>query len=124
MKKFSLFLTLTFIIITLSSFRHSASDFSPKSNSLNEIHKQQQTVNAYVWWGGNWRTGYITYVRTQQGYKPISYQFEDYGNDQLRGQFFPGERFTPLNPNNNLAKQNNWTHTISVQGVAAYLTLN
>jgi hypothetical protein len=123
MKKTLLFSTLTFVVVTLSSFKHSSSVIFPKTNSLNEIYQQQQTVDAYIMWGSNWRRGQITYSSTQQGYKPISYQFEDYGNSQLRGQFFPDQRFSPLNPNNQLAKQNNWTHTISVQGVTAYLTI-
>jgi hypothetical protein len=122
MKKISVFTTITFLVITLSSFKNSSSDFSVRSSSLKEIYKQEQTVDAFIMWGGNWRKGRITYMSTQQGYKPISYQFQDV-DYRLKGKFF-SEKFTPLNPNNELAKANNWTHTIGIQGTTAYLILN
>lgn len=125
MKKIFLFTTLISGFAVLSAFKTAPilKNHSNDYSSTLQQQQQQQTVDAYVMWGGNWRRGQITYSSTQQGYKPISYQFEDYGNSQLRGQFFPDQIFSPLNPNNQLAKQNNWTHTISVGGATAYLTL-
>ncbi len=84
---------------------------------------QVRSVPAFIMWGGNWRSGQVSFIQTEYGYKPVSYQFEDYGNNQLRGQFYPDQQFMSLNPNHQLAKQNNWTHTITVQGSTAYLRL-
>jgi hypothetical protein len=123
MKKVLLLSILAIVLISFSSFKEIKFDSFTKNTSLKKFYPQQQTVDAYVMWGGNWRSGRITYSTTQQGYKPISYQFEDYGNSQLAGQFFPDQRFMALNSNNQFAKQYNFTHTISVQGATAYLTI-
>jgi hypothetical protein len=123
MKKVFLCSILAFTVLTLSSFKnHKLS--SPRINkAVNKINQQQQTVEAYLMIGGNWITGQITYMRTQQGFQPIRFWF----GEQLRGEFWPDQRFTPLNQNNQFAKQYNWTHCISVQsfgqGGTAYLTL-
>ncbi len=122
MKKILLFSTLSIAVVSLSSFMFHYSNFN-SIKTLKKINQQQQTVDAYIMIGGNWIRGQITYVRTQQGYQPIRFWF----GQELRGEFWPDQSFIPLNPNNQLARQNNWTHTISVQsfnqGGTAYLTL-
>ena len=92
---------------------------SPEKHSL----QQQQTVSAYRMAGGNWQRGTVSYKRTQQGYKPVSYDFSGYRGGS-RGGFFPDARFTPLNPNNKLAIQNNWTHMVGSNAGTLYMTLN
>lgn len=123
MKRVFLFSILTVSILALSSFKYYTSSSFRIINSVNKIKQQQQTVDAFIMIGGNWVSGQITYMRTQQGYQPIRFSF----GEQIRGEFWPDQRFIPLNPNNQLAKQNNWTHTINVQsfnqGGTAYLTL-
>jgi len=122
MKKIFLLPTLAFAVSTLSSFNNDSSNLS-LNNISNVMHQQQQTVDAFIMIGGNWMRGQITYMRTQRGFQPIRFYF----NEQLKGEFWPDQTFIPLNPNNQLAKQNNWTHTISVQAISqggtAYLTL-
>ncbi len=122
MKKILLLSTLTIVVVTLSSFKNITSDFTPKTNSLNESYQQQQTVYAWRMAGGNWQQGTVTYQNTQQGLKPISYDFSSYTNGG-RGQFMPDARFMPLNPNNELAKKNNWTHSISSMAGTLYLSI-
>ncbi len=123
MKKLLVILVLTVFITTLTSFSSNISNKLTTTNSISESTQQQQVVPAYALCGGNWYSGQIAYIITDQGYKPLYYWFNDFCGRQLQGQFY-NERFVPLNPNNQLAKQNNWTHTISLNGQAtAYLTL-
>lgn len=147
MKKFLVVSTVIFVAVTLSSFTQSSPYFSTKSDLINKINQQEQTVKAFIKFGDNWRSGQITYRINNNGLQPISYQFEELGNlPQLKGQFSPDQKFIPLNSNNignnkvpnmdNRMNSNNignntvtnmdnrWTHSISVQGATAYLTLN
>lgn len=126
MKKVFLFTALISGFAILSAFKTSLISECYTSNITSSLQREQ-TVVAYMWWDNNWRSGNITYIRTQQGYTPVSYNFGDTQHrggsiSPLRG-YFSGDRFVPLNPNNELAKKNNWTHIITVEGIDAYLTL-
>ena len=59
--------------------------------------QQQQTASAYRMAGGNWQRGSVNYQITQQGYKPISYDFSAYRSGG-RGSFYQDSRFLALNP--------------------------
>jgi hypothetical protein len=119
MKKVFLISTMIIAFVVLTAFKATPILKINLKECTSALQQQETTFDVYVMQGGNWIKGQITYVRTQQGYTPIRYHF----SDQLRGEFWPDQRFMPLNPNNELAKQNNWTHTISVGGATAYLTL-
>ena len=111
-------------LIALSAFT-SKSDVNTKlieSTIAVQQQGQQQTVYAWRMAGGQWQQGSVTYQNTQQGLKPISYDFSGYTNGG-RGQFMPDARFMPLNPNNELAKKNNWTHSISSMAGTLYLSI-
>ena len=64
---------------------------------------QVRSVPAFIMWGGNWRSGQLSFIQTENGYKTVSYQFEDYGNNQLRGQFYPDQQFKVVQ-----CKQEKW----------------
>lgn len=88
---------------------------------------QSNVYDAYMYQGGNWHTGRIVIEQTQNGYRLISYNFSDvstFNGQPLQGRFYDGERLTPLNPNNELAKKNNFTHYIEIQGIRAYIVAN
>ena len=105
-------------LLTLSSKYHGNYIQITKSH----IFQQQQTLRAYRMAGGQWQQGTVSYQRTQYGYKPISYDFSNYQGG-TRNRFFPDARFIPLNPNNKLAIQNNWTHIIGSNAGTLYMTL-
>lgn len=122
MKNLGLLFCLIFGLVAFSAFT-SSSDVNTKSfESSATIQQQIQTVDAWRMAGGNWQQGTVTYESTQQGYRPISYDFSNYTNGG-RNQFMPDARFMPLNPNNELAKKNNWTHTISSMAGTLYLSI-
>jgi hypothetical protein len=81
-----------------------------------------QTVYAFRMAGGAWQQGTVTYEVSQYGVVPVSYNFSNYRNAGS-GQFFPSQRFVPLNPNNEMAKANHWTHMINSQIGTLYLTI-
>lgn len=88
---------------------------------------QQQPVKSYINHQGQWYEGYITFVTDQFGKTVVStYTFPTLftaNGTAFKGYFTGYENFTPLNPNSELAKQYNFTHYISFQGVNAYVTL-
>ena len=77
---------------------------------------------------GQWHTGFINYTTTQNGYELTSYQFDTVSSQQtgqkLTGYFNSDAKFINLNPNNNLARQYNFTHYINIQGITAYIINN
>ena len=124
MKNFCLLFCSILGLVAFSSFT-SPSDVNTKSiESSVAIQQQGQRQTVYAWRmaGGNWQQGTVTYENTQQGIRPINYNFSSYTNGG-RGQFMPNARFMPLNPNNELAKKNNWTHSISSMAGTLYLSI-
>jgi hypothetical protein len=95
-----------------------------KNENYTSTFKQSQVQTVYAWRmaGGQWQQGTVTYERNQFGYRPMSYDFSNYTNGG-RNNFAPDVMFTPLNPNNDLAKKNNWTHTIRSMAGTLYLSL-
>ena len=85
--------------------------------------QSQYELDAWIDIRGNFYSGNIRVNRTQNGDRPYSYCFP--GTGGMRGYipFFEDDnRFTPLNPNNPLAIQNNFTHMISIPSLwTAYL---
>ena len=125
MKKLNLLLCSILSVVALSACTTKA-DVNTKlfesSVSIQQQQGQVQTVYAWRMAGGQWQQGTVTYETTQQGFRPISYDFSNYQNGE-RNQFMPDSRFMPLNPNNELAKKYNWTHTISSMAGTLYLSL-
>ena len=81
-------------------------------------------LDAYIMMQGNWMHGTISVNRTQNGDRPYRYDFPGMQGVQTSGQFYPDTRFTPLNPNNQYAIRNNFTHTISCPTIGtAYVTM-
>jgi hypothetical protein len=124
MKKLALLFCSTLGFIALSAF-------TPKADVNTKLFKspiafqqqgQQQTVYAWRMAGGQWQQGSVSYLVTQYGIKPISYDFSGYTNGRS-GRFMPDDRFMPLNPNNELAKKNNWTHSINSMAGTLYLSI-
>ena len=110
------------LVILISS---NNSSISAKSNFLLNFYSQQSfSADAYIEGGNGWIKGNITYNKTQLGYVPINYYFRNVGGYELKGNFYNGNSFTPLNPNHQYAKAYNFTHTIKVPGSTVYLTLN
>lgn len=121
-KKLKIF-ALVLSVVALISVGNSSQ--SAASNALSNFSSQQSySADAYILGGNGWIKGFITYNKTQQGYVPVRYYFQNVGGRELKGNFYNGDSFTPLNPNNQYAKANNFTHTIKVPGATAYLTLN
>jgi len=121
MKKTIFFITLITGLSFLSALSNDA-NLEGKSIKNPNMLQQQQTASAYRMAGGNWQRGSVNYQITQQGYKPISYDFSAYRSGG-RGSFYQDSRFIPLNPNNKLAIQNNWTHMVRSSIGTLYLTL-
>ena len=103
-----------------------------KENQQNQQNDQQRQQNysqqgeriskrAFLNFHGSWVEGQIQLIKSNQGYTPTSYSFSNVQN--CSSQFMPGEQFTPLNPNSDLAKAQNFTHFISVSCGTAYLML-
>ena len=88
----------------------------------------QSSITAYIFHQGQWHTGFINYSTTQNGYKLTTYQFNTISSLQtgqkLVGHFYDDTKFTNLNPNNNLARQHNFTHYVSIEGFNAYIISN
>ncbi|MDP2112664.1 MAG: hypothetical protein Q8K69_01255 [Bacteroidota bacterium] len=116
-------LAMVLSVVALISSGNSSK--SATSNALLNFSSQQDySADAYIAGGNGWIKGFITYNKTQQGYVPIRYYFQNVGGRELKGNFYKGDSFTPLNPNNQYAKQYNFTHTIKVPAATVYLTLN
>lgn len=122
MKKF--ILKLSFIILLL---------IIPVNLSANENTKtpleclQSKVYKAYIYHSGNWHTGKIFINQNENGYRLESYSFSDVfiGNGQrLEGSFIGGEELIRLNPNNELAINNNFTHYVEIMGLNAYIIGN
>lgn len=122
MKKLMLNSLLIFLIfIPTVSLKANESKF-PHLTFLN-----LNSIEAYVFYQGNWVKGSITYEATQQGYTLKSYNFSQVylaGGQTLSGYFYDGQRFTQLNQNNELAKKYNFTHYIDIQGIRAFIISN
>jgi hypothetical protein len=119
MKKVFLISTMIIAFVVLTAFKATTILKINISECASALQQEETTFDVYIMQGGSWIKGQITYVRTQQGFTPIRYHF----SDQLRGAFWPDQRFMPLNPNNELAKKHNFTHTINTGGATAYLIL-
>lgn len=116
MKKLSLFL-LVFLTISFSSTSYS------NFHKVEYKVKQSDSIKAYIYYQGVWHEGYITYNKTENDYTLNEYQFNDLylmGGRPFSG-YFRGQRFTQLNPNNELAKQYNFTHYVEIQGTRVYI---
>ena len=121
-KKITIF-SLVISLVTLISSNNSL--LSAKSNFPSNFYSQQSySADAYIEGGNGWIKGNITYNKTQLGYVPIKYYFQNVGGYELKGNFYNGTSFTLLNPNNPYAKAYNFTHTIKVSTSTVYLTLN
>lgn len=74
--------------------------------------QQLMTLEAQIFHQGHWHEGYITYTKTQNGYELEQYKFDIVStlNGQCNGYFHESEKFTPLNPNNDFAKDYNFIH--------------
>jgi hypothetical protein len=115
-------LLLLFVFVFIFPFKN---DKIFSNCVVEKNYQQTRSFDAFLWWGNRWVRGYIDCQVSQYGYVPIKYYF-DAGvgsNFNSRGNFYQGDKFIPLNPNHELAKKNNWTHYIKVQGSNAYLTL-
>lgn len=124
MKKFLVFFSSIISLVTFSAFTPKPDVNSKSINCSIGILQQGQPQTVYAWRmaGGIWQQGRVTYQNTEEGLVPISFDFSGYTNGQ-RGQFMPDERFMPLNPNSELAKENNWTHSIRSMAGTLYLTI-
>lgn len=99
-----------------------------KSNEpFNSISKclQEKSLKAYIFYQGTWHEGFIMFNQTENGYQLTKYQFNDiYINGSPLNGYFNYEKFTKLNPNNELALKNNFTHYVNIQGLNAYIISN
>jgi len=125
MKKFALLFCAFLGLVALSAFTSKSNGNTKSMERSDAIQQQGQGQSVYAWRlaGGRWQQGTVTFRRTQQGFRPISYNFDNYSNGG-RAEFYSDARFVPLNPNNELAKRNNWTHSISSQIGTLYLTID
>lgn len=87
---------------------------------------QERSIKASIYFRGEWHYGYIKYQQQQTGYILTSYQFETIempGQGQFIG-YFPNNqfKFVALNPNNEYAKNYNFTHYVDIMGLRAYIT--
>ena len=100
--------------------------FTTKSTPIKTEISQENSIKAFIYSKGQWHTGYITYQQTSDSYVLISYSFNTlekcYGCGHLNGSFADSQKFNPLNPNNEYAKNYNYTHYIDIQGFRAYIT--
>ena len=86
--------------------------------------QRESVVNAFLMIQGRFIMGTIGVQNTQNGLRPVNYSFPGMAQRQTSGQFYPDTRFTPLNPNNQYAIKNNFTHTISIPNLGtAYVTM-
>jgi hypothetical protein len=98
------------LILALSFYQTS---FTQRGNA-------SYALDAYIIIQGTWVHGTISVNRTQNGDKPFNYNFDGFES----GSLYPDSRFTPLNPNNQYAIKNNFTHTISIPNLGtAYVTM-
>ncbi|MFH6951447.1 hypothetical protein ACHRV6_23370 [Flavobacterium sp. FlaQc-51] len=122
MKKY-LLLTSLLLSVSMFSSRLKESNFNKTVFS----YVQQSSYEAYAFHNGSWHTGRIYIRQNQNGYQLISYSFNDlymFNSQPLAGDFLQGQRLTPLNPNNELAKRNNFTHYVNIQGINVYIIAN
>jgi len=84
---------------------------------------QNKSIAAYIYFQRTWYTGYIYYSTAPDGYKLESYSFDQMyiGGQAFSGYFYGQEKFIPLNPNNELAKQNNFTHYVITREIPIYI---
>ncbi len=118
------FLPLLLVLLFFSSSPNLNAN-TPTNSSCESI--QTTSYNSYIYFSGNWHTGKIWIQQTQNGYKLLSYNFDSVHNvngHKLSGDFDQRHSLTKLNPNNELAKQNNFTHYVTIQGLKAYLILD
>ena len=88
---------------------------------------QQSNYEAYVYYQGNWYTGMIYTRQSENGFQLSSYSFRNlyiFNGQQFSGNFNQEQRLVRLNPNSELAKNNNFTHYVNIQGVNVYIILN
>lgn len=86
---------------------------------------QERSIQASIYVRGQWYNGSIKYVQHQQGYTLLSYSFpslEIPGQGQFSGSLSNSSRFIALNPNNDFAKNYNFTHYVEIMGLRAYIT--
>jgi hypothetical protein len=87
-----------------------------------KIDTKQNVVQAYVLRNGSFVQGTITVQQSSYGLKPINFSFPGY--DRGSGSFYPGDKFVPLNSNNQYAVKYNFTHYISLPNFGtAYVIL-
>ncbi|MFV8327631.1 hypothetical protein [Flavobacterium sp. ZS1P14] len=122
MKKTFLQFSLVFLLFGLTTNLKASTPIKPCSEYL-----QSNTYEAYMYHNGNWNKGRITMRQTENGYVLSTYSFSDIytiNGQQLSGNFYADQRLTRLNPNNDLAKNYNFTHYVDIQGVKAYIIAN
>jgi hypothetical protein len=126
MKKIFYFLTSLSLIVVNSSFLH-INKYNKAFLTKKNFVVQNQIAYAYVYFNGSWIKGEISYFVTREKIIPISYKFEKVGNNRFVDKFYGDKKFIPLDPNSQIARQNNWTHSIIIHEglrLIAYLNLN
>lgn len=86
---------------------------------------QERSIKASIYVRGEWYYGDIKYVQHQQGYTLTYYSFpslEIPGQGQFSGSLSNSSKFIALNPNNEYAKNYNFTHYVEIMGLRAYIT--
>lgn len=122
MKKTFLHFLLIFLLFGLSN--------NSEASVITKSHikcLQQNSYKSYIFYNGNWHTGEIRMRQTENGHILSSYSFDDIylmGNQTLSGYFYPDQQLIKLNPNSDLAKNNNFTHYVEIQGLRAYIIAN
>jgi len=115
-------------VLLVLLFFSSSPNVNAKTSVMSSCESIQTTsYKAYVNSNGNWHTGTIWIQQTQNGHQLLSYNFDSVHSGmghKLAGDFDQRHRLTKLNPNNELAKQNNVTHYVTIQGLKAYLILD
>lgn len=122
MKK--LLFILSFLFISNSFLVNAKSSYTINKS---RVSFQQTVYEAYAFHNGYWHKGRISINQYQNGYQLVSYSFNDisnYNGQPLSGNFYQGQQLIRLNPNNELAKANNFTHYVEIQGLKAYIIAN
>jgi hypothetical protein len=87
---------------------------------------QERSAKATIYVRGEWHYGYINYQQYPDGYVLTSYRFQTIelpGQGQFSGVFPNNQfKFIALNPNNEYAKNYNFTHYVDIMGLRAYIT--
>jgi hypothetical protein len=119
---------LLFINLFVLTISNSLISKDIKSDNLDFKSECIQTYeyDAHIYYSGYWHTGKVWINQSKNGYKLLSYSFDlQLTNGNFSGDFDERlHRLYELNPNNELAKRNNFTHYITVQNIKVYISLS